>query len=194
MSQTLLMLFRIYAISSLIGIAPFLILFPTFLRSPAATVALAPYTGLLLLSVTSVFSIHLNLPVISGLWLAVGLSLLCVGIRPREAQERFRCLLSNFGRSLSRSAMCWTGAALIGLCFLAPLLAQQYPSSPQFNGFDQAGYAQSALFLHEGGTLETSQAAIEGQVPAESSRESLEKNLESININSNVNYDFLKKM
>jgi hypothetical protein len=194
MWQTLLMLFRVYLVSSLIGIAPFLILFPAFLRTPAATVALAPYTGLLLLSVTSVFSIHFNLPVITGLWLAVGLSLLSVVIRPREAHERFRYLLSSFGRSLFGGAIYWTGAGLMGLFFLLPVLAQQYPSSPQFNGFDQAGYAQSALFLYEGGTLEMSQAAIESEVQAESARESLEKNLESINFNAYVNSDFLNKM
>lgn len=191
MMRIVLDLVAVYAFAFLTGWGIYRLLAPQFLRRHAFAIGLIPCLGLWQLSIVSAYVIYFNLPIANALvgTSAVGVAAIVASLFvPRKAS-----LASPPARNLMSFAKKAGAVALLLCALLAPVLRAGFPTTPYRIGIDQVGYAETAQYLVEGGTLAKARSDLLRRLDTTDLLKAKLQNIRSLNFETYVDSEFLLK-
>jgi len=201
MTEIVFDLLEIYIFSFLTGVGLYRLLAPSFLKQRSFGALLVPALGLLQLTIVSAYLIYLSAPIADSLYASavVGALTLAVSILldPRPRQFDFAEAARQF---LKRARQNWIASSLkTGLFLLllglvmAPVIHAGIATTPYRLGIDQVGYAETAQYLVEGGSLKKISAMLLKRLNVNDITKAKAQNLRALNFQTYVDSEFLLK-
>lgn len=186
-------LFLAYSYLSAAGLGLVLLTAPRPLREPVVMPVIAPLVGFGVTSVAGSYAIALNRPVREALLAALvpGAAALAVAFyRDRSAcRELPRDLANALWRHRGAAAVIVALVVLVG----APGAWRERATASIRYGPDVVGYAQTARFLHSGGTLESAEDRLLAAVGTSDLEMAKRRNAEALDVNTYIQSEFLLK-
>jgi len=181
----------IYLYLFFIGIGIYFLFTPEFLKKSPMFGYLPVGYGLLILSIINVYVISMDLDIIYsfGLSLIIGIAMLVLSLIYRIDSM---VMAAKALRQLNAEAIkTFFSVILLLLIVLSPILGSDIPTTPCRIDIDATGYATTAQFLLEGGTVKTAARDILFQVDTQNIDTALNLKDTALKFNSNVVADFL---
>ncbi len=191
----------IYLFSFLTGFGLYRLLTPGFLKQASFGLVFIPGLGLLQLTIVSAYLIYLSVPVVDSLYVSavVGLATLIAAVLLDESLRQFaftaqirRILRTPTKTWISLSAKAGLFAVLLAVV-MAPAVRAGMPTTPYRYGIDQVGYAETAQYLLEGGTLNKIRVTLLAQLNTADMSKAKAQNLRALNFQTYVDSEFLLK-
>lgn len=186
-------LFVVYCSSFFFGIGLYELIVPEALKSRSLFLLLPAGLGLLVISIVDAYLVYASLNVRLSLYVCAGVgtgTLILALLRNRGYSNGFLQRIRDL-KSLSRYKVALFAVLLCAI--LAPTLKANIATTPYRIGIDQVGYAESAQFLVEGGTLERARANLLKGLQSNNLPLAEAKNIRSLNFGTYVDTEFLLK-
>lgn len=176
----------VYAFTYLTGIGLYRLVVPPYLRRAYLHPLLAPGVGFLQLAIVVGYVIYASRPIGTAIPISAGIAIVTTvaGLRSM-AFRRFRWS--------PRIALGTCGLAVAACAILWPVLSAGSATTPYRIGIDQVGYAESAQFLVEGGTLRGAKAALLAELDTDDLRKAKAQSYKDTHFETYVDTEFLVK-
>ena len=178
-----------------LGLGFYFLLTPDVFMDSLLFPFLAMAYGLMELSIISVFTVHLDMPVIKGFPISLFISgimlALAIGFKRETIVSELRKLKDSKGKVFGMLLI----SILLSLAGLAPIMRSSLPTTPYRLCIDQAGYAEVAQYFLNGGTVRKTRRDIIYQTGAADLNKVLKGNncYTALKFNTAVNSEFLLK-
>ncbi len=193
MIEVLADLSLIYLFSFFSGIGLYEFIVPTIYKTRSLFLLLPAGLGILLTSIISAYLVYASLNINFSIYISLGIgacTLTAALLRSRGHMSDFYERLRDIGGISSVKIVLFV--ALLAV-LLAPVLNAGMPTTPYRIGIDQVGYAESAQFLVEGGTLAKARANLLTGLQTHDLALAEAKNVRSLNFGTYVDTEFLLK-
>lgn len=201
-----IVLVKIYVFALFCGLGLNALLIPAPLRRGALFLLLSPVLGLLLLAIIDGYLIAASKNLANSLTycmvagVATSFIWFVLDIRKHKGQGNLPLYVRNVLKRITRHAQLERRQILpcLLLCaatsaVLTPVLHAGFPTTPFRNGIDQVGYAETAQYLREGGTLRSARREILAALHTSDQRKAKAHNILALSFNAYVDTEFLLK-
>ncbi|MDA8170383.1 MAG: hypothetical protein M0Z48_00950 [Nitrospiraceae bacterium] len=149
-----------------LGLGFYFLLTPDVLRDAFLFPFLVMAYGLMELSIISVFTVHLNVPVVNGLPISLIISGIMLALALLFKRRMILFELGKLKDSKGKVFSMLLIGILLTLIGLSPIMRSSLPTTPYRLDIDQAGYAEVGQYLLEGGTVKQTESDILRQTGA----------------------------
>ncbi len=190
----------IYLYSFLTGIGLHRMLTPGFLKRPSFALVFVPCLGLAQLTIVCAYLIFFSAPIVDSLFVsgAIGaLTFVFSALRGKPMSNSISDQIRVFFTANFRSwgpniAKIGFFVLLLGIV-MSPVIRAGIPTTPYRIGIDQVGYAETAQYLLEGGTLKKIKATLLSQLNTTDIAKAKNQNLRVFRFETYVDSEFLLK-
>lgn len=190
MFEHIIYLILMYMYLFFVGFGCYCFLTPKYLQKTFMLPFLAPFYGLMLMSIINVYYMYSNSHVTKSIYslAVIGLVtlLLAVFYKKEIFSEAYNRIKSCSKFDFFKITLFIAVLALI----LSPSLRAGYPTTPYRIGIDQAGYAEAAKFLLDGGTYKQAGDNLKAQLNETDVLKALKKERLAISQNSVIDAEF----
>lgn len=191
MFEQVINLIFVYMYLFFVGLGSYCFLTPKYIQKTIMLPFLAPMYGLILMSIINVYYMYSNSQVTKSIYPLAVIGLISLLLAIFYKKEIF---IEAYNRAKSCNKFDFLKIALvisILMFILTPSLRAGFSTTPYRIGIDQAGYAEAAQFLLDGGTYKQAEDNLKAQFGETDILNALKKERFALNQNSIIDAEFI---